>query len=193
MQNSTRHIAGLGLLTALVIILQFMGSFIHFGVFSISLVLIPIVVGASVYNSMSGAWLGFIFGVVVLLSGDAAPFLAINPAGTIFGVILKGILAGWGAGAIYGFFSKKTSGNSILPVIAAAISCPVINTGIFLIVARVFFYSTIASWASAAGYESVGAYFIFGFVGVNFILELLINVVLSPIIVRIINIGKRTI
>ncbi|MCI5792494.1 MAG: ECF transporter S component [Lachnospiraceae bacterium] len=192
MNLSTKQIAGIGLLTAIVIVLQFMGSFIHVGIFSISLVLIPIVVGASVYRSKAGAWLGLIFGLVVLASGDAGAFLAINVPGTIITVILKGTLAGLGAGAIYTAVSKLTD-NKLIPVAAAAVACPVINTGIFLIGCRLFFYDTIAGWAAGAGFESVGTYFIFGLVGMNFVIELLINVVLSPIIVRIITIGKKTV
>ncbi len=191
MNFSAKQVAGIGLLTAIVIVLQFMGSFIHVGVFSISLVLIPIVVGASVYRSKAGAWLGLVFGLVVLASGDAGAFLAINVPGTIITVLLKGALAGLGAGAIYTAVSRMTE-NKTIPVVAAAVACPVINTGIFLIGCRLFFYETIAAWGAAAGFESIGAYFIFGLVGMNFVVELLINVVLSPIIVRIISIGKKT-
>lgn len=191
MNLSAKQVAGIGLLTAIVIVLQFMGSFIHIGVFSISLVLIPIVVGASVYRSRAGAWLGLVFGLVVLASGDAGAFLAISVPGTIITVLLKGALAGLGAGALYTAVSRMTE-NKTVPVIAAAVACPVINTGIFLIGCRLFFYETIAAWGAAAGFKSVGTYFIFGLVGMNFLVELLINVVLSPIIVRIISIGKKT-
>ena len=69
MKTNTRKIAGVGLLTAVVVVLQLLGSFIHFGPFSISLVLIPIVVGASLYGVLSGAWLGLAFGITVLISG----------------------------------------------------------------------------------------------------------------------------
>ena len=67
--NNTQKIVGLGLFTAIVIVLQLMGSFIRFGTFSISLVLVPVVIGAALYGAGAGAWLGFVFGVVVLLSG----------------------------------------------------------------------------------------------------------------------------
>ena len=67
--NNTQKIVGLGLFTAIVIVLQLMGSFIRFGTFSISLVLVPVVIGAALYGAGAGAWLGFVFGVVVLLFG----------------------------------------------------------------------------------------------------------------------------
>ena len=191
MDSNTRQIAGIGLLTAIVVILQFMGSFIHFGIFSISLVLIPIVVGASIYRLKAGAWLGFVFGAVVLLSGDAAAFLAINVPGTFITVLAKGTLCGLLAGAVYSVVSRATS-SKMIPVAAAAVVCPIVNTGVFLIGCMLFFYDTIATWAQGAGFDNVGAYLIVGMVGVNFVVELLINIILSPIIVRIISIGKKT-
>ncbi|MBO5326582.1 MAG: ECF transporter S component, partial [Clostridia bacterium] len=50
------------MLTALVVVLQLVGSFIRFGPFSISLVLIPIVIGAATCGPYIGAWLGLVFG-----------------------------------------------------------------------------------------------------------------------------------
>lgn len=71
---STQTLALGAMLTALVIVLQLLGSFIRFGMFSISLVLIPIVVGAAMCGPAISAWLGLVFGIAVLLSGDAAAF-----------------------------------------------------------------------------------------------------------------------
>ena len=83
-----------GLLTALVIVLQIMGSFIRFGPFSVSLVLIPIVIGAATCGPYIGAWLGFVFGMAVLLSGDAAAFLVISLRTVISFLVLTGFF--WG-------------------------------------------------------------------------------------------------
>ena len=185
---NTRKLTGLALLTAIVVILQFLGAFIRFGPFSISLVLIPIVVGAALYGVWAGAWLGFVFGLVVLLSGDAAAFLVISPIGTILVVLLKGALAGLCAGAVYKALSER---NETVAVIVAAIVAPVVNTGIFLLGCLVFFLPTVTEWGQAMGFESVGKYMILGLVGGNFLFELLFNVILSPVIVRLIRLGKK--
>ena len=50
MNSKTKKIVGIGLFTAIVLVLQFLGGSIRFGMFSISLVLLPIVVGAAVYG-----------------------------------------------------------------------------------------------------------------------------------------------
>jgi hypothetical protein len=50
---------------------------------------------------------------------------------------------------------------------------------------------TIAGWAEALGFESVGRYMIFGLVGGNFLFEVLFNILLSPVIVRLIGIASK--
>lgn len=186
---NTKKIVGLSLFTAIVVILQFLGSFIRFGMFSISLVLVPIVVGAALYGVSAGAWLGFVFGLVVLISGDAAAFLAVSPLGTVATVLIKGILAGLCAGAVYRALSKK---SEMLSVAAAAVVCPVVNTGVFLIGCVLFFMETVAGWGEAMGFgDNVVRYMFLGLAGGNFLFELAFNVVLSPVIVRLVKLGKK--
>ncbi len=182
----TANMVMCAILIALVVVLQSMGSFIRFGPFSISLVLVPIVIGAAICGKWVGALLGFVFSLIVLFF-DSAAFLAINPLGTVATVIIKGTLAGLCAGIVYNIFEKK---NRTLAVIIAAAICPIVNTGIFLIGCRLFFMDAIIGWGQAAGFASAGQYIIYGLVGGNFIFELLINIILSPVIVRLINYRK---
>lgn len=184
----TRTITGVAIFTAIVIILQFLGSFIRFGPFSISLVLIPIVVGSALYGPFAGAWLGFVFGLVVLLSGDAAAFLTVSPLGTILTVLVKGAMAGLCAGYVYKLLEKV---NTYVGVIGAAVIAPVANTGIFLLGCLLFFMETITGWAEGAGFPNVGNYMIMGLAGGNFLFEMLVNIIMSPVILRLINIGKK--
>ena len=101
MNSKTKKLVGIGLFTAIVMVLQFLGGGIKvLGMFSISLVLVPIVVGAALYGLKAGAWLGFAFGAAVLLSGDAAAFLVIDPAATVLVVLLKGAACGLMAGLV---------------------------------------------------------------------------------------------
>lgn len=188
-ENHVSTIVGLGVLTAIVIILQALALNIRFGVFSITLVLVPIIVGAALYGYKAGAWLGLVFGTIVLLTGDAAPFLAVNAPGTVFTVLAKGILAGLIAGLVYTAAAKK---NALLAAILAGIVAPVVNTGIFLIGCRLFFYDTIQGWASAAGFENAAAYMFVGLAGVNFLVELVINLALAAAVVQIVKIVKKS-
>ncbi len=178
-----------GILTAIVIVLQFIGASIKFGTFSISLILIPVVLGAALCGPIVSAWLGFVFGVVVLLSGDASLFLAISVPGTIVTVLLKGTFCGLFAGLVFNALKSK---NMTLATILAAIVAPVTNTGVFLLGCRIFFFDAVREWGVAEGFESVAKYMLVGFVGFNFLFELLTNVVLCPIVVRIIEATKKT-
>lgn len=186
---STNSLVLCAVMTALVVILQFMGAFIKLGPFSVSLVLIPIVIGAATCGAGAGAWLGLVFGMVVLLSGDASAFLAVNVVGTIITVLAKGIACGYFAGLTYKLLEKH---NRYAAVIAAALICPVVNTGVFLLGCPIFFMDTVTAWAQAAGLgENVGKFMIFGLVGGNFIFELVLNIIVSPVIVRLLNIRKN--
>jgi len=186
-KTSTQLLVLGAILTALVIILQLMGSFIHLGMFSISLVLIPIVIGAATCGTGIGAWLGFVFGIAVLLSGDAAAFLAISIPGTVITVIAKGIVCGLAAGIVYNSLEKY---NRYLAVAAAAVICPVANTGVFLAGSGLFFLNALKEAASNEG-QSLIYYIFFFLIGGNFLFELGSNIIFSPIIVRLINIRKK--
>lgn len=185
---NTKTLAGLGLMTAIVIVLQLVGGAIRFGTFSISLVLLPIVVGAALYGAGAGAWLGFVFGAAVLFSGDAAAFLAVNAPGAVILCLAKGTLAGLCAGLVYKLAEKK---SKILGTALAAVTAPVVNTGIFLLGCWAFFLDTVKGWAAAAGVENVGMYMLVGFVGINFVIELAVNVLLCPVVVRVVDAGKK--
>lgn len=175
-------------LTALVVVLQYLGAFIRFGPFSISLVLVPIVIGAAMCGTKIGAWLGLVFGAVVLISGDAAPFMAVDIAGTIVTVLAKGTLCGLFAGLVYKILSKY---NQYLAVIISAVVCPVVNTGVFLLGCKLFFMSTITQWGTAEGFNSALQYMFLGLAGGNFIVELLVNIILAPVVLRIIKLNKK--
>jgi uncharacterized membrane protein len=178
----------LALLTAIVIVLQLLGAFVRFGPFSISLVLMPIVVGAALISPMAGGWLGFVFGLIVLATGDANVFLSIDPLGTVVVVIIKGIVAGLLAGFAYRAIAhfNKTAG-----AIAAAALCPVGNTGVFILGVYLFFLPVVAEWGMAEGFENVTAYIFLGMIGMNFIIELAINLLLCPVIVRLVQYAKN--
>lgn len=185
--ESVKKIAMAGILTALVVVLQMLGQFIKFGPFAISLVLLPIVVGAALCGPKVSTWLGFVFGVAVLFT-DAAAFLTINVAGTVITVLLKGALCGLVSGLVYKLLEKK---NQYLAVIVAAVICPIVNTGVFLLGCVVFFLDSIREWGVGAGFTNVAEFLIVGMVGINFLVELVINVVLSPVAFRLLSISKK--
>ena len=186
-KTSTQDLVYGAILTALVVILQCMGQFIRFGMFSISLVLIPIVIGAAVCGPKISTWLGLVFGAVVLMT-DAGAFLAVDVLGTVITVLVKGAGCGLVAGLAYKLVEKL---NRYVAVVCAAIVCPIVNTGIFLAGCVLFFLETIRGWGASVGYENVADYMIFGLAGGNFLFEMAVNVILCPVVIRLLHIIQK--
>ena len=184
----TKRLALIALLTALVAVLAYFGGFIKIGgLASISLTLIPVVLGAALCGPIAGAWLGGVAGAVFFMTADAVFWLELSIPGTIVTVMVKGILSGLAAGLVFRLLMHV---NRYLAVMTAAIVCPVVNTGIFIVGCFLFFMDAVNAGAAAKG-MSVGGYLIVFFVGLNFVFELLTNIVLSPAIVRVLNIEKK--
>lgn len=182
-------LVSMGMLTAIVVVLQTFAAGINIGgMFNITLTLFPIIIGAALFGWKAGAWLGCVFGAVVLFTGQAASVMTLNPAGTIITVMLKGTLAGLAAGLVYTLISKKNKNVAdYTAVLISGIVAPVVNTGIYLLGVFVFFGDVIYSGAAAAG-KSAWYYIIFFMVGGNFLVELAINLVLASAIVYLIRI-----
>ncbi len=177
-----KKMVGIALLMAVVVVLQLLGSFVKLGPVEVSLVLLPIVIGAAVYGPTAGAILGATFGAVVLAQPGTVFFYDMSVAGTVITVLVKGALSGWLAGLTYKALAKKAP---VLAVILCAVVCPVVNTGIFFLGCMTFFYNDLAMMG-----ENVALLVITSFIGFNFIAEFLVNVLCCPVILRLLHILK---
>lgn len=193
MKNSKLvRMAGVALLMAMVVVMQALSGIIPpVGGFSISLVLIPIVLGAAAFGPGAGALLGATFGVVVFVNcitgadpGGQMVFQA-NAFLCFLVVMGKGTLAGLAAGIFYKILHGK---NPYIAMLCAAIVCPVVNTGTFIACMLIFFADVLSVWA--AGGDLI-AYVLSGLVLMNFVPELIINVVFSPAGQRILHTVKK--
>jgi uncharacterized membrane protein len=177
------------MMTALVVILQCLATYTtFFGPFSTAVALVPIVIGAALCGTGVGAWLGLVFGGVVILTGNAALFLAFSVPGTIVTVLCKGMACGAAAGIVHKLLKKW---NGIVAAIASAIVCPVVNTGVFLLGCRIFFMPFADAIAETLQMTVSGMDLFFALAGANFLLELGMNLVLSPVIVKLISLAKK--
>lgn len=190
--GGTRRMAGLAIFTAIIVVLQVLCTFIRFGPFSITLALAPIIIGTAMYGKGAGAYLGGVFGAVVLItgllgwdSGTVMLLMGINPVGCILICLVKGIAAGFFAGLCYELLAKK---NDKVGVLVSGIVCPVVNTGLFIVGMLVFFFDTLSGWA---GGQNLLLYIIVGLTGINFLVELAVNIILSSGITQIIRAGKK--
>lgn len=187
-QQTKKLVVG-AIMTALVIVFQWIGGVTtFFGPFSTAVGLIPIVLGACLCGPAIGAWLGFVFGMVVLISGGAALFFAFNVPGTIITVLAKGIACGLAAGLIYKLALRF---NRFVATLFAAIICPVVNTAVFLLGCFVFFMNSADAIAGTLQLEVSGMALFWALAMGNFLVEVLSNAVLSPVIVRVLAFAKK--
>ena len=190
----------MALLVALVVVLQMISALIPpiGGMVSITLTLIPVVVGGVLFGKGKGAMLGFAFGVIVMINC----IVALDPGGNILWnanpfftaliCLVKGTAAGffpaWFYELIRGKGENVSEKRNFAAVVIAALSAPIINTGLFLVGMFAFFLNILEAWA---GGTNIIVYVLVGLAGINFIVEFLINTILSPTIVRITDVVRK--
>lgn len=195
-KQSIVYMVGLAMLTAIVLVLQLTGIAIRlpFLATPVSLVGIPIALGAMLLGPAAGAFLGFVFGaevVIVLgLMGGDPMFTAIlfqaHPILTTLLCVVKGTAAGWGAGMIYKYLKKLPDP---VRVFLASAAVPVINTGIFILGSYTMM-DTFQNNFLGDG-TSMFYFLVIGCAGVNFIFEFAVNLIFSPALQRVITIVSK--
>ncbi len=195
-KDSILRLVQMGLLSGLIILLQTVFVIPLPGSLTLSLVLVPIVVGAILYGAKAGAFLGGVFGVLVSVMAIQGQLglltnmmVAYNPVLTVAICMLKGIAAGWSAGLVNGAFKKRP----LIGIFTAAAVAPLANTGIFVIGMLTVFRNVMMDFATDIGMNGVGAvYFaIVVLVGINFVIEFGANLLLSPAISSIVKAVKK--
>ncbi len=185
-KQHTRKLVQLSILLALTIVLQMVGNNIKIGPVSISLVLIPIVLGGVLQGPLAGGFLGLAFGLITLGEPMAQSLLPLSPVMTVVICVGKGALAGMGAGFFYKLIAKK---NQTVALFTAAAAAPVINT-LFFVGGCTVIADTIIS---AGTFGAIPAetprwmFFLMIFAGValNFIAELAVNLLVAPALHRV--------
>ena len=195
-KEKTLRLVQLGLLSGLIILLQMYFVIPLPGSLTLSLVLVPIVVGAVLYGPRSGALLGGVFGVLVAvmavqgrLGALTNMMVAYNALLTVAICVLKGVAAGLVPGLIAKTFKKRPFAGILL----AAAAAPIANTGIFVAGMLTVFRGVMLEFADGIGMGGVNAlYFaVVILVGVNFIIEFAANLILSPAIAGIVRGVKK--
>lgn len=190
----------MAMLIALVVVLQLISAVIPpiGGMVSITLTLVPVVVGAILFGKKGGAVLGFTFGLIVLINC----VVGLDPGGNIlwntnpfFTALIcftKGIAAGFVPAVLYelalGKKEQVSTARKYTAALIAALSAPILNTGLFVCGMFLFFSETLRAWA---GGTDMVSYVLLGLAGINFLVEFLINAILTPAIDRIVAVVKK--
>lgn len=191
----TSKLTGLAIFTAIIVVLQIFATFIKFGPVSITLALAPIIIGAAVYGVGAGAYLGFVLSAVVLITGllgwdggFVMYLMSISPVGVIAIILIKSTAAGYLSGLTYRALEKK---NEKVASVVSGIVCPVVNTGLFVLGMFVFFFDVLSGMATESGKNMI-AFIILGLCGINFVIELVVNMALSSVITHVVHIRNHS-
>ena len=187
------HMVTLALLTAIVVVLQLLGGSIMISGVSVTLVLVPIVVGASIYGVKDGAFLGAVFGLITFINcmRHNSPFegMLFDASPWFCGLVcmVKATAAGYVAALVQKLLYKWKS-KGLLSYMGAAIAAPVVNTAIFACGMILFFQDAMNGFFG----DTKFMYNLFVLViGVNFFAELAVNLVCAPAIATIVKAVKK--
>ena len=192
---SAKNVAILGILIALVIVLQLFASAVPmFGV-TLNFSLIPIAFAGILLGAFGGAIVGFVCGLVVFISmavlgGEVftSTLFQAHPVMLTLICIGKTTIAGLVSGLVFKFLSKK---KEFLAVCISAIILPIINTGIYML-GIIIMKDTTATFLGM-GANSAMAVFgaVFALIWLNFVLEMAVNLVFIPMIKRVVKAIKK--
>ena len=190
---STRLISGTALLTAVELVLIVISNYVSIGPVNLNLALVPIAVAGIIFGPLSGLFVGLVNGLVTVLSPSTqAIFMPLSPFGTVFICLLKTGLAGFFSGLVYVPFKNSHSNKMKLggSFLASAL-VPLINTGLFTVGCYTFFSNWLFESAASSNYDNNFLFLIMVILGINFIFEFSISILLSPSINMLVNYYSR--
>lgn len=184
---TTKELVTTAMLVALIVALQAFSSVAaRIGLFSFALGLFPATIGSVLYGKKKSLLFGAALGITILAT-DATAFAlyGVNVFATVFLVMLKSVASTFVTAAIFDLLGKW---NRYVTAVVAAILGPIFNTAIFTVGVCIFFKDFFSAFVDS------GVPFIIGFILLilgNFIIEMVINIVLSPAVLRVVDIRKK--
>ena len=191
---SARNIAYFAVLLALVIVLQLFASAIPmFGV-TLNFSLVPIVLAGIFFGMWGGALLGLVSGLITFLTAavmgqepSTAFLFQASPVLLTLTCIGKTTIAGFVAGLFYQLIAKK---NKLIAAYVASVTVAVFNTGIYLL-GIVLMKDAAAQFMGTEASAAAVFLAVFALIWLNFVLEIVINVLLAPAVHRIVLIVEK--
>lgn len=188
----------LALFTAIIVLMTFTPiGYIKTPGLSITLLVIPVAVGAIILGPVSGAILGGVFGITSFIQCFGLDFfgttlLGINPVFTFILCMIPRILVGWLTGLIF-VGLRKANKTKVISYAAASLAAPLLNTVLFMGTLVLFFYRTdfIQGFVTDLGAKNV-IIFILAFVGVNGLVEAGACFILGTTISKVLDVAFRS-
>lgn len=193
---TAKNIAYLAVLLALVVVLQLFASAVPmFGV-TLNFSLIPIVLAGIFFGALGGGFMGLVSGLITFITTavlgrepSTAFLFQVNPVVLTIICIGKTTIAGVVAGLLYRPIAKK---NSIIAAYTSSLLMPVINTGIYML-GMVIMKNDVATFLGVEATANVVFVTVFGLIWLNFVLEIAVSILFSPVVHRIVIVVEKQI
>lgn len=195
--SQTLRMVQLALYTAIILLMAFTPiGYIRTPGLEITLIVVPVSVGAIMLGPTGGAVLGGVFGVTSFIqcfgmSPFGSALLGINPIATFILCIVPRVLMGLLTGLIFTAFHKSKHTKNI-SWFAASLAGPLLNTILFMGTLVIFFYNTdyIRGISETLGTNNFLT-FILAFVGINGLIEAVICFALGSAVTKTLYVFLR--
>ena len=176
---SVGELTSIGLMTAILIVMSFtpLGYFRTLGL-SISLMMIPVAIGAMIIGPKAGLWLGLVFGatsfyqVLTAPSAFTSALFSISPLYTFLVCVPTRALMGWLTGVLFQLIHKVDRTNTF-SYFAGGFLAAFLNTLLFMGTLVLLFWNTDYIQGLNQTFGNVNPLvFVVLFVGVNGALEM---------------------
>ncbi len=187
-RNNIYKMVLIAMFIALMLVMNFtpLGYITVTGAFSITLMTIPVALGAACTGITGGTILGFVFGLTSFLQAfgigfmidpSAAPLFNENPFGYVVTCFVPRILTGFVAGLVFSLFEKKEKTDIWVFGISSAI-VPIINTLLFMSSYILFYSNTSFGGAVMTVLLTI--------LTINFLVELLVTTIAGTAISKVV-------
>ena len=185
----------MAILAAIMLILGFTPlGFLRVGAIEITFMVIPIAIGAILLGPRGGAILGGLFGAISFfqcfgISAFGTFLLGLNPIYTFITCIIPRILCGLIPGFVFNAMIKHDKTKTVSYYVTALLTA-LLNTVFFVGCIILFFWNNAAfgETMSASGISMDSLWiFIVGFVGINSIIEAVVNCIIGASIAKVVT------
>ena len=197
--SQARKLTYFAVLTALTVVLQFVGGYLKIGPVNLNLTLVPLVLCGIILGIIYSSILGFIIGAVFLIQGITGLELFTgylfydSPILLSLTCILKTTAAGAAGALLYKQLKNK---NKYVATFVSAAVVPIVNTGLFVI-GMLLIQNSLVNFLAGAGIDVSGKSVIYLILVVvvtwNFFIELGLNLLLAPAIYRVIKVFDKNV
>lgn len=192
---NTKNMVQLAILMAIIFLMAFTPlGYLKIFLLDITLLVIPVAVGAVLLGPVAGAVLGLTFGFTSFILSFSSPLgammLDISPVFRVITCIVPRVLCGLLTGVVYKVAKKSKASKFATPI--ANLACPLFNTVFFMSALMIFYYNTPAIQSIAA---SAGVFnpilLIFVMVGINALIEAFACFIIGTAVTRALQVAFK--